>query len=123
MIYRLLADIIMVAHFGFILFVIAGAFLVLRKLSVMWLHLPVAAWGVIIEYMDWTCPLTPLENKLRILAGQNGIGDSFTEHYIFPLIYPEGLTNTQQIVLGSFVLALNATIYFFVWRKWRRSRD
>ena len=100
MIEKIAADLIVLFHFTFILFVIAGGFLVLRWRWVIWLHIPCAVWAVLIEFYGWICPLTPWENSLRISAGSSGYNGSFIEHYILPIIYPSGLTRKLQYIFG-----------------------
>lgn len=114
MLASLAADLVVLIHFAFIVFVIAGGWLVLRYPRVAWLHLPVVAWGAGIELVGWICPLTPLENALRRAAGEAGYSEGFMEHYLLPLIYPAGLTHEIQIGLGLFVLIVNALIYGIV---------
>ncbi|HZD84588.1 MAG TPA: DUF2784 domain-containing protein [Gemmatimonadaceae bacterium] len=111
MIYRALADLVLVVHLTFVLFVVLGGLLVLRWPRAAWLHIPAAIWGVLIEYTGWICPLTPLENSFRARGGEMGYSGGFIEHYIQPLLYPAGLTRGTQIVLGSFVLLLNLGAY------------
>ncbi len=117
MIYRFLADALVVIHFGFILFVIFGALGALRYRWWPWLHLPVVAWGISIEWIGWICPLAPLENRFRALAGQGGYEGGFIEHYLIPLIYPDGLTRGVQWTLGALVLAINLGLYAWVARR------
>lgn len=119
--YALLADLTVLAHFGFILFVMFGGLLVLRWRRLAWIHLPCAAWGALIEFAGWICPLTPLELEFRRRAGEAGYTGGFIEHYLLPVMYPAGLTREIQIVLGLGVLVLNGLIYRVVWRQ-RRSR-
>ena len=111
MIYRRLADLVLVLHLAFVLFVVLGGLLVLRSPRVAWLHLPATIWGVLIEYTGWICPLTPLENSFRMRGGEAGYNGGFIEHYIQPALYPPGLTRTTQIVLGSLVLIVNLAAY------------
>ena len=111
MIYRALADLVLVVHLTFVLFVVLGGLLVLRWPRAAWLHIPAAIWGVMIEYTGWICPLTPLENSFRARGGEMGYSGGFIEHYIQPLLYPAGLTRGTQIALGSFVLLLNLGAY------------
>ena len=111
MIYRALADLVLVVHLTFVLFVVLGGLLVLRWPRAAWFHVPAAIWGVLIEYTGWICPLTPLENSFRARGGEAGYSGGFIEHYIQPLLYPAGLTRGTQIVLGSFVLLLNLSAY------------
>ena len=112
--YRLLADLVVLLHAAFVLFVVFGGFAVLRRPRLAWIHLPTAAWGALIELAGWICPLTPLENGLRQMGGQAGYGGSFIEYYVVPVIYPPGLTRGTQISLGIAVLVLNAAIYGWI---------
>ena len=109
--YRTLADLVLVFHLAFVLFVVLGGLLVLRWPKLAWAHLPAAGWGALIEFAGWICPLTPLEQRLRVLAGQAGYEGGFIEHYVTAWLYPSGLTRTVQLVLGAAVLALNLAIY------------
>jgi len=111
MLYRTLADLVVVIHLGFVLFVVLGGLLVLRWTKLAWLHLPAAIWGVLIEFFGWICPLTPLENHWRQLGGQAGYQGGFVQHYIVSLLYPDQLTRGIQILLGALVLAFNAFVY------------
>ncbi len=120
MIYLVLADIVLILHFTFILFVILGAVLVLRWKRLAWIHIPCAVWGAWIEFQGSICPLTPLENRLRRLGGEAGYSGGFSEHYLVPLIYPSGLTRRTQIQLGLVVVAINVAVYGLIyWRRWR----
>ncbi|HLF96250.1 MAG TPA: DUF2784 domain-containing protein [Methylococcaceae bacterium] len=116
MLYRLLADLTVVLHFAFILFVLAGGLAVLRHPRLVWLHLPAVVWGAAIEFTGWICPLTPLEQALRIKAGDAGYGGGFIEHYLIPLLYPGALTPEIQIVLGVAVICVNGAVYLVVWK-------
>lgn len=123
MIYRILADAVLILHLGFILFVVLGGLLVLRWPKLAWVHLPVAAYGVLIELIGWICPLTPLENRLRRLGGGAGFEGGFVEHYLVPIIYPHTLTHELQIALGLGVLLINGIVYSVVLRRRRHDRE
>lgn len=118
----LLADAVLLLHLAFILFVVLGGFLAWRWPRLAWLHLPAAAWGALIEFGGWPCPLTPLENHLRALAGEAGYRGGFVEHYLLPLVYPEALTRELQIALGLGVVAINLAAYALGRRRARLSR-
>jgi hypothetical protein len=109
--YRLLANAVVVLHALFIVFVVFGGFLAWRWRWVALIHIPCAIWGVLIEYRGGICPLTPLENALRARAGQEGYAGGFIEHYLLPAIYPAGLTSRAQLILGTFVLVTNVLAY------------
>lgn len=121
--YRLASDLVVVLHLLFILFVTAGGLLVLRWPRLALLHLPAVVWGAVIEFTGSICPLTPLENHFSRLAGRQGYGGGFIEHYLLPIIYPDGLTREIQIGLGLLVVAVNAGAYLLLIRRsLRRNR-
>ena len=117
-----LADLVVVLHVAFVLFVVLGGLLVLRWPRMAWLHLPAAVWGTWIEFAGWICPLTPLENWLRARAGEAGYATSFVEQYIVPVLYPAALTWELQWTLGSLVLGINLLVYVVAARRWRNSK-
>lgn len=123
MAYGIAADLVVLLHFAFILFVVLGGLLLLKWPRLAWLHLPAALWGALIEFTGWICPLTPLENWLREIGGASGYSGGFVEQYILVLIYPAGLTREIQLFLGLGVLVLNAAIYALWWRRIRVSAD
>lgn len=116
MLYRALADLVLIVHLGFVAFVLFGGLLVLKRPAVAWVHVPAAAWGVLIELAGWICPLTPLENSLRLRGGEAAYAGDFVGHYITEVLYPAGLTRGVQIALGTFALAVNAAVYWRVGR-------
>ena len=113
------ADVLVLIHFAFILFVLFGGFLVLWRRWLAWLHLPAAVWGVLVEFNGWICPLTPWEQALRIQAGEKGYSGGFIEHYLEAVIYPAGLTPEIQTVLGLLLLMANLGIYTWVFGRTR----
>ncbi|CAN7394088.1 DUF2784 domain-containing protein [Pseudomonas sp. GL-B-26] len=122
MLYRIAADGLVLFHLLFILFVLFGGLLVLKWRPLIWWHLPTAVWGVSVEVFHLTCPLTEWENLMRDAAGQTGYSGGFIEHYVWPVIYPAGLTPAIQLGLGSVVLAINVLVYFRLIRLWKLRR-
>jgi len=120
-IYRWLADALLAVHAAFVAFVVLGGLAVLRWPKLAWVHVPAAAWGALIEFRGWICPLTPLENAWRMRAGEVGYTGGFIEHYLLPALYPAGLTRPTQWVLGAGVLVANLGAYGVLYRRWRRS--
>jgi hypothetical protein len=115
------ADVLVLLHLSFVLFVVCGGLLVYRWPRWAWAHVPAFIWGALIEFNHWVCPLTPLEQRLRVVAGEDGYSGGFVEHYVLPVLYPAGLTPAGQLTLGLLVLGVNALVYgFWLWRK--RSR-
>jgi len=114
MVYKLLADFVLLLHFVFIIFVIFGGLLALKNLKWAWLHVPAVVWGGLVEFAGWICPLTPLENWLYFKAGAGTYQESFIAHYLLPLIYPTELTRNVQIILGAGVVLISLLIYSLV---------
>lgn len=113
----LLADLLVLLHLAFVAFVAAGGVLVWRWPRLAWAHLPCAAWGALVSFAGWVCPLTPLENRLRELGGGTGYRGDFVARYLLPVLYPEGLTREAQIVLGALVVGVNVAAYVVGWRR------
>ena len=116
----ILADLVMLVHFAFVLFVAAGGLLVLVRPRVAWLHLPALVYGVTIELVGWVCPLTPLEWNLRARAGEAGIEGGFLERYLDPILYPADW-DRLHVWLGVLVLGFNLAVYAGVWLRRRRT--
>jgi hypothetical protein len=121
-IFRFLADAVLVLHLAFIAFVVLGGFLVLRFPALAWIHLPAVVWAAATEFLGIFCPLTPLENRLRALGGDAGYGGGFIEHYLTAWIYPAGLTREIQWLLGFVVIAINLAIYLKLRQRRRAGR-
>lgn len=117
--YRILADVLVILHLGFVVFVVAGGLLVLWRRWWAWIHLPAASWGVLIEWAGWVCPLTPLENRLRAMGDAPTYEGGFIDQYIVPILYPPGLTRGMQIALGVAVVVINAVVYTVALRRRR----
>lgn len=116
--YRLLADLILVLHFAFVAFALFGGVLVARRPRLAWLHLPALTWGVAVQWANWICPLTPLENHFRMLGGQAGYEGGFIEHYVMALLYPDALTLELRYLLGAVLLVVNVAVYVrLIWRR------
>jgi hypothetical protein len=119
MFYKLAADAVVFIHLGFVMFVVAGALLVFRWRWIALLHVPAVVWGVLLEFRGWLCPLTPLEQALRVAGGEAGYSGGFVEQYILPILYPAGLDSSLQIVLGTFVIVVNILFYGGLLWHWR----
>jgi hypothetical protein len=115
------ADLIVVIHFLFVLFVVCGGVLALWWRRIVWLHAPAVIWGVWIELSGSICPLTPLENRLRRVQGEAGYEGDFIAHYILPVLYPEGLTRSHQLALAVLALSINVFVYALVFARHRRT--
>ena len=117
MVYKLLADFVLLLHLAFIIFVIFGGLLALKNVKWAWVHVPAAVWGGLVEFAGWICPLTPLENWLYLRAGAGTYQERFIAHYLLPLIYPTELTRNVQIILGAGVVLISVIVYSLVFHK------
>lgn len=122
MIARAATDAVVVLHLAFVAFVLAGGLLAMWRPAWAFVHLPAVAWGAYAELTATVCPLTPLENALRVRAGESGYEGSFVEHYLMPILYPAGLTPAHQRWIGFAVIAINLVAYAFVIARLRTSR-
>lgn len=121
--YVFLADLVVVIHLAFVVFVLCGGLLALRWYRLAWLHLPAAIWGALVEFAGWICPLTPLENWLRVQGGETLYNSDFITRYLMPLLYPVDLTRDLQFLFGAIVIGLNALVYGWLWRTACRTAD
>lgn len=114
LIYSILADIVIFVHFLFIIFVVLGGLLVVKWSWIKFIHIPAAIWGALIEIQSWVCPLTPLEVRFKMKAGESIYEGGFIEHYIMPIIYPPGINRKMQIILATVVIVINLGIYSWI---------
>jgi hypothetical protein len=114
--YQLLADLVLIVHLAFVVFVLCGGLLVLRWRWIAWLHMPAIAWGAFVEFSGWICPLTPLENWLRAQGGEATYRSDFIARYLLPVLYPGDLTRDLQLLLGTVVVVINTAVYWWLWR-------
>jgi hypothetical protein len=116
-----LADLILVAHLGFVVFVTVGALAVFFRPRLALLHVPCLAYGAALELIGWICPLTPLEQGLRLQAGQEGYTGGFIEHYVGGLLYP-GDWDARRVWLGLALVVFNVVAYSLILVRIRRNR-
>lgn len=101
MMYRLLADLAMVAHFAFLAYLALGGFLAWRWRRTIWAHLAVVVWGLASVVTGVDCPLTHVEDWARRRAGESGLpAGGFIDHYIEGVIYPEEYTNLARLAVA-----------------------
>jgi Protein of Unknown function (DUF2784) len=128
---RTLGDLVLAFHLAFIVIAVLGGFLVLWRPWIIWLHIPSVLWSGYVNLFGQVCPLTPLENRFRYLAGQAGYEDGFVQHYIAPLVYPGVIPERWGLISGFSVLAWNVLVYTLVvaqqrsgaYREGRRVRE
>lgn len=119
MIYRNLADLVLILHFCFVLFVVFGGLLALRRRYILWLHFPAIFWGILVEFFQLPCPLTDLENWFKRLGGEQGYEGGFIEYYVSAILYAH-VTPQLQMMLGFALIFINSLIYFYVFRRARQ---
>jgi hypothetical protein len=116
-IYRLAANAVLLLHFVVVLLAVFGGFGVLIDRQWAWVHVPIVVWSSVVNLAGSTCPLTPLENRLRAAAQQEGYEGGFVQHYIGSVVYPGGMPRRLELVAGAAVAAWNAVVYavIFLW--------
>jgi Protein of Unknown function (DUF2784) len=97
---RTLGDLVLAFHFTFIVFAVLGGLLVLWKPWIALLHIPSVLWSAFVNLFNQVCPLTPLENRFRYLAGQAGYEGGFIQHYFSPLVYPGLMPELWGLISG-----------------------
>ena len=111
--YRFLADATVLLHCGFVIFVVAGGLLVILRPKVAWVHIPAVIWGILIEFAGWICPLTYLENWFRHKGGQADYPGGFIDRYLLPFLYPDELSRSLQLIMGTLLAIINLLAYAF----------
>jgi Na+-transporting NADH:ubiquinone oxidoreductase subunit NqrB len=119
MVYRLLADLILILHFCFVLFAIFGGLLVLRWRWMWKFHLPALVWSFLVQYFVWICPLTDWENHFRHLGGEAGYEGGFIEYFISAILYPGIITPQIHLLLAVSLVVFNLLVYAFLFRRLR----
>ena len=121
MINRLAAELVLLFHFVFVVLAVFGGLGVLIDPAWAWVHVPIVVWSALVNLAGWTCPLTPMENRLRAAAGGSKYDGGFVHHYIGPLVYPQGMPRRLELVAGVSVLLWNGVLYGGIW--WWLSRN
>ena len=119
--HELAADIILIIHFLFILFVIFGALLFFVAKKIVFIHIPAIIWGSYIDLTHSICPLTYLENWFLHKANLTTYSEGFIQNYLVPIVYPMNLTKDLQIFLGIGLIVINIVIYAFIFGKLKKN--
>ena len=114
--YELFANLTLIIHLIFILFVIFGGLFFFIFSKIIYIHLPCLLWGIYIELTNSVCPLTYLENWFLYKGGLKTYSNDFIRNYLIQIIYPEGLTNEIQIYLGISLIVINILIYVLIYK-------
>jgi hypothetical protein len=109
------ANVVLLTHFAFVLLAVFGGFGLLIDPRWAWVHVPIVVWSSVVNLASWTCPLTPLENRLRVAAAGTGYAGGFVQHYIGPLVYPRGMPRQLELVAGISIILWNALLYGFIY--------
>jgi len=119
--YELAADLTLIIHFTFILFVIFGALLFFITTKIIFIHIPAFIWGSYVELTNSICPLTYLENWFLHKANLTTYSEGFIQNYLVPIVYPVSLTKDLQIYLGIALIVINIVFYAFIFNKLKKN--
>lgn len=119
MLYRILADLVVVLHAGFVAFIVVGQIVVLYGLAhgrawargfwFRWLHLLSIAFVVMLSWVGAICPLTDLENYLRELAGEVGYPGDFISYWVREFLFYECSTWVFLVIYSVFGMVVLLT--------------
>jgi hypothetical protein len=119
----LLADMVLLAHFGLVVFVVGGLAVILvgNLLGWRWVNNPwfrlahIAAIAVVVaeSWLGITCPLTTLESWLRAQAGSSGYDASFIEHWVQRILFHEAPPWVFASAYTAFGLLVAAAWWYF----------
>ena len=118
--YELFANLTLIIHLIFILFVIFGGLLFFIFSKIIYIHLPALLWGIYIELTNSVCPLTYLENWFLHKGELTTYSNDFINNYLFPIIYPEGLTTDIQTYIGITLIVINILIYGLIFKNLKK---
>jgi hypothetical protein len=119
--YELAANLTLIVHFAFILFVVFGALLFFVATKIIFIHFPALIWGSYIELTNSICPLTYLENWFLHKANLTTYSEGFIQNYLVPIVYPVSLTKDLQIYLGIALIVINIVFYAFIFNKLKKN--
>jgi polyferredoxin len=121
--YTLFADLILILHVGFVLFVVGGLLLIVlgnlchwRWVNRWWFrlaHLGAIAVVVAESWAGWVCPLTTFEQWLRARAGDTSYSGGFIEHWLQQLLYYDAPTWVFLLIYSLFGLLVLASWWLF----------
>ena len=119
--HELAANLTLIVHFAFILFVVFGALLFFVATKIIFIHFPALIWGSYIELTNSICPLTYLENWFLHKANLTTYSEGFIQNYLVPIVYPVSLTKDLQIYLGIALIVINIVFYAFIFNKLKKN--
>ena len=119
--YELAANLTLIVHFAFILFVVFGALLFFASAKIIFIHIPAFIWVSYIELTNSICPLTDLENWFLQKANLTTYSEGFIQNYLVAIVYPGSLTKDLQIYLGIALIVINIVFYAFIFNKLKKN--
>lgn len=117
MTWRLLARAVAAVHVSYVVFVMLGSLLVLRWPALLGVHLLAVVWAGATMIFDLGCPLTPWEKTFWKRGGREPYEEGFLQHHVLRTRFDPASSRRNHILLGAFVLTLNAIVYLVVLRR------
>ena len=121
--YELAADLTLIVHFAFIIFVVFGALLFFVSTKIIYVHVPALIWGIYIEITHSICPLTYLENWFLQKANLTTYSEGFIQNYLVPIVYPTNLTGDLQTYLAIVLIVANMLMYGLIISKSKKNNQ
>ena len=121
--YEFAADLTLIVHFAFIIFVVFGALLFVVSTKIIYVHVPALIWGIYIEITHSICPLTYLENWFLQKANLTTYSEGFIQNYLMPIVYPKHLTDNLQIYFAIVLIVANMLMYGLIISKSKKNNQ
>ena len=118
--YEIAANLTLIVHFVFILFVVFGALLFFVATKIVFIHIPAFIWGAYVELTHSICPLTYLENWFLHKANLTTYSEGFIQNYLVFIVYPTNLSKDLQIYLGIAIMVANMIIYGLIFSRLKK---
>ena len=112
--YEFAANLTLIVHFAFIIFVVFGALLFFVATKIFYVHIPALIWGIYIELTHSVCPLTYLENWFLQKTNLTTYSEGFIQNYLVSIVYPRNLTEDLQTYLAIALIVANTIMYGFI---------
>ena len=121
--YEFAADLTLIVHFAFIIFVVFGALLFFVSTKIIYVHVPALIWGIYIEITHSICPLTYLENWFLQKANLTTYSEGFIQNYLVPVVYPMNMTDDLQTYLAIVLIVANMIMYGLIISKSKKKNQ
>ena len=105
-----LADVVVVVHMAFLVYMVLGGFLALRRVTLVWPHMATTIYAAYVTIASFTCPLTTLEKWLLTSGGESPYDGSFINQYLRGVLYPAEYETAMWLACMTVAVASQAYV-------------